>query len=591
MQMGSFIRDKIIALIVVLFAASLNPASGQDAAAFNAFAIQDLPAAQVDCSSLSAKKSKKEPLASYEKLLCFLNPPGRQLDSAYYYLNRTLALIQQPLKAREQRYLQSCGLDVQHLLRLRERLVDEAFAEARRQNTVQAWNSFLHTFGETPQANPATALRDEALFRQLLDQARYEQFDDLLAQYPQLTQVPQARERFERSLFERHTQASTAEAFLAFARRFPESPYATEALKLAQLYQFQECMRDGTVESYAAFLKKYPENPYVPAAEDSLFQLLTRNGNTAGLLRCISEHPNPRYVLRAWQRLYAQEVTVPNGRAIEGFLKKYPNCPFASELREEARFMGHKFYTFTQNGLTGYISLKTRQTVVPARFRDAGLFSEGLAAVRLACASEPCHYAYVTPSGRLIDTYPWTRAGDFYKGRAVAAIGIGADMRYGIINHAGEWVVAPRYTEIQNFHEGLALVRKTHYGFVDEFGNEIIPCIYPKASTFSEGLAAVQDPQSGLFGFIDRQGRYVIAPQFAEAAAFREGLAAAADPSGRWGYVDRNGRWIIAPSYDFALPFINGKANVMVKDNDRTGTSGGSLRSLVIDKQGRRMAP
>ncbi|MCS6917834.1 MAG: WG repeat-containing protein [Chitinophagales bacterium] len=574
-------------LLLLLLAQLL---AAQDASVALGALERELPAAHSDCSLLKTEKGKKEPLVSYEKTLCFLNQHNRQLDSAYFYLNRTLKLLHQPLKSKDLRQLQAAGCDAQHLIRLRERLTQEAYEQARRQNTTQAWNRFLNTFGDSPLAVQAREMHNEALFTELLEQQRYEQYEKLIADFPQLKTVAYARDRFERSLYEHYTSQETAAALAEFVNRYPSSPYAAEAAARYEQKLFEECVRQKNAAAYAAFIKTYPKNPYVPDAEDSLYRLITRDGKVSSYLNFIRTYPTSRHVKRAWLQILATEVPVLQPKSIELFLNTYRDFPYAAELRREARLMGQKFFQYERNGLIGYISLQKRDTIIRARFREGALFSEGLAAVRLPCSQEPCPYGYVSLSGRLIDTYPWTRVGDFSNGRAIAALGTGADLRYGLINHAGEWIIPPRYTEIQNVHEGLALVKDSYYGFVNASGEVVIPCKYAKASTFSDGLAAVQDPQTGRFGYIDRQGRYLISPKFSDAAAFREGLAAAADEEGRWGYIDKKGQWVIAPAYEFALPFINGKASVMVKEEKKNGAEP-QIKSIVIDRQGRRMAP
>ncbi|MCS6991625.1 MAG: WG repeat-containing protein [Chitinophagales bacterium] len=536
-------------------------------------------------------KEKAEPLNSYYKLHRFLNEPTCLLDSAFFYLDRTLSLLQQPMKPRQQRQLLSAGCEPQALLQIRHRLLRQAYEQTLSENTSEAWSRFLKYCGSCEWKTVALSRRDEALFLEVLLRANYDSFEELVADYPQLHHVANARQRFEQAHYQRYTADGSAAAYQRYAQCFPERIYATEARSIYEQKLFDECVRLRSAEAYALFLQQHPYSPFAAQAEDSLYRLYTRDNKVSSYLQFISQFPNSRYVYRAWQQIFALEVPVRKPQAIETFLKKYPNYPYTKELRTEARLLYQKFYTYKRHGLIGYVSLKTRDTIIPARFREASLFSEGLAAVRLDCEQEPCPYAYVTLSGRLIDTYPWSRAGDFSNGRAVAAVGSGQDVRYGIINHAGEWVVPPSFTEIHNYNEGLALVKTTHYGFVDESGNIVIPCIYPKAVTFSEGLAAAQDPNTGLFGYLDRQNRWVIPPKFTNAAGFREQLAAAADESGRWGYIDKQGKWIITPAYELALPFINGKASVMVKEQKRVGSEVSPVKPMVIDRQGRRIAP
>lgn len=72
--------------------------------------------------------------------------------------------------------------------------------------------------------------------------------------------------------------------------------------------------------------------------------------------------------------------------------------------------------------------------------------------------------------------------------------------------------VLPKYSYVNNFHEGLAVVcdAKTDLcGYIDRTGREVIPCQFFVAADFCEGMARVMFNE-GHNGFIDHEGNVVM---------------------------------------------------------------------------------
>ena len=70
---------------------------------------------------------------------------------------------------------------------------------------------------------------------------------------------------------------------------------------------------------------------------------------------------------------------------------------------------------------------------------------------------------------------------------------------YGFIDKNGNQVIPYKYRYVEDFSEGLAVVKTynkpwtffDNYGFIDKDGNEVIPCEYDHAESFKNGLAHV----------------------------------------------------------------------------------------------------
>ncbi|MFY9307855.1 MAG: WG repeat-containing protein [Bacteroidia bacterium] len=143
-----------------------------------------------------------------------------------------------------------------------------------------------------------------------------------------------------------------------------------------------------------------------------------------------------------------------------------------------------------QAGNYGYISSEGK-ILIPAQFKDAKAFSDGVALVKVKKST--------------------------------------GEIRYGLIDKSGNFISEPIYYTAGEFKEGLALVRvktqtgELRYGYINKTGKFAIEPVYIYASEFSEGLAAVQfskkvksETDSGsvetiiAWAYIDKTGKTVI---------------------------------------------------------------------------------
>lgn len=77
------------------------------------------------------------------------------------------------------------------------------------------------------------------------------------------------------------------------------------------------------------------------------------------------------------------------------------------------------------------------------------------------------------------------------------------------INNKGDISDLSKYSEINDFSDGLALVKcKNRFGYVNDNWNEIIPCVYDEADPFECGVAIVRI--GNKFGVIGKGGETII---------------------------------------------------------------------------------
>jgi hypothetical protein len=234
---------------------------------------------------------------------------------------------------------------------------------------------------------------------------------------------------------------------------------------------------------------------------------------------------------------------------------------------------------------------------IPARYYEAGDFSEGLAQVRPLLPyqmQDQSKFGFIDREGKLVIPYSFGWASDFHDGLAAVRLSRG---HHGFIDTNGKVVLyAKDWLEVSDFSEGLASVKvkvrddtvyrgyeEDRYGYVDRTGRFAIAPGFFQAQKFSEGMALVV-PAGHAYGFIGAHGEIVIKPDYVDGRSFAEGLAAVAiksqDDKKLWGYINREGQWVIEPQFKHVNSFSGGLAAV---DCDEYGRG----CKAYIDTQGR----
>ena len=193
---------------------------------------------------------------------------------------------------------------------------------------------------------------------------------------------------------------------------------------------------------------------------------------------------------------------------------------------------------------------------------------------------------YVDVEGTLIIPAQFKAAGDFHEG--LAYVMDAESELFGYIDTTGQMVIEPRFDNAKDFSYGLAGVSLDGvYGFIDKRGNFVIEPIFGEASAFTEGLAPAQI--DGKFGFIDKTGDFLIKPAYDYVGRFSEGIAAvgrAEENAITWAFIDKNGSEILPYKYsNWVDPaFKNGLA--LVQQTEMSASGGALYSSGYINTAG-----
>ena len=193
--------------------------------------------------------------------------------------------------------------------------------------------------------------------------------------------------------------------------------------------------------------------------------------------------------------------------------------PYADDIALTDKY--ERFWDFS----TDKYGFKHNGTIViPAKYKSAEKFSDGLAMVKVKNK-----YGFIDKNGTLVIPAKYVSAGNFSEGLAKVLI----DSKWGFIDKASNQVITTDYDCVLDFHEGLAGVKDTHYirgrvvlegkwGYIDKTGKLVIPMQYEDCDDFSEGRARVKINR--IMGYIDKDGKLVI-PAYHGAGKFKNGVA------------------------------------------------------------------
>lgn len=240
---------------------------------------------------------------------------------------------------------------------------------------------------------------------------------------------------------------------------------------------------------------------------------------------------------------------------------------------DEANSFREGYAVVEKNG--GRFVIDERGSIVFTNRYITESFSEGLILARRAGT-----WGFIGRRGEIAVPFRFSDANDFHEGLAAVVV----KEKIGYIDKSGSWVIEPRletmeyaadWVRLPNFSEGLAVYRDgASYGYIDKKGLVVIPASFQRAMPFSEGLAQVS--VGGKWGYIDKLGKFVIESKFDRGGSFSEGLAAVW-VAGKWGYTNREGVMVVQPAYDTAASFLSGIAEVTVYDNKKKVTKRGYI--------------
>jgi hypothetical protein len=212
--------------------------------------------------------------------------------------------------------------------------------------------------------------------------------------------------------------------------------------------------------------------------------------------------------------------------------------------------------------------------VIANKYESISNFSHGLAFVK-----EQSHFEIIDKKGEVISNLKLKEVYDYEHGVAIAKKNDG----YGLIDTKGHWIVNPKFHKILPFNKHQTAIAHAAPGkhvLINTKGEHITFHQFDSIDDFHEGLALVK--LNGKYGYVDTVGNLIVEAKYEEAHAFSNGLAkvklskndalALADHDHakkhpKYSFINPKGEIVIADlAYDHIHAFSNDMALVLLKN-------------------------
>lgn len=247
-------------------------------------------------------------------------------------------------------------------------------------------------------------------------------------------------------------------------------------------------------------------------------------------------------------------------------------------------------------GFCGLQNYESKEWVIPQQYERIGLFSEGLAAVRIKGK-----FGFINDRNEIVIAPRFDLAGSFFLGLAEVLVG----NKTGVIDRKGHFVVEPQFERSLVLTKDVLLVRdgiwraQSRFGFVDEELRNLAEIWFLPGTRWSlyhtrngpilhnlglerfdesgRGLIWAQ-PTGGLWGLLRADGTWQAEPQYAHVRPLRNDRAIVGkriEGVDHFGAVDADGNLVVALRRGMLTPWRDGFSQI--EDGDKTG---------LIDKAG-----
>lgn len=172
-------------------------------------------------------------------------------------------------------------------------------------------------------------------------------------------------------------------------------------------------------------------------------------------------------------------------------------------------------------------------------------------------------YGYMDTQGNIIVPAIYIKADDFCEGKAIV---YKSHNESGIIDSAGNFIIAPNVSKIMEVNDGLALVKSPNYDFYF-LGSDLKRQNtenYSAAKNFCNGVAPVS--RADKWSVINTRGFEMTSSKYQDIDKFQNGFAKV-KISRKIGVADENGKIIIEPDYDFINYYSNDLIRVEKENN------------------------
>ncbi len=457
--------------------------------------------------------------------------PFYNLDSAYHYVLKSIDGYDLTKEGKRKKYA-VYGFDQDSLIRLRNQISTKIFRVKHKENSIEAYQSFIDL-------NPWAA------------------------------EVPQAVASRDSIAFFNAVHENSSRAFNEFVTTYPQSDYLDLAQESYHHLKFIEETGDGSMESFESFVANNPRSPLVSDAQEQVYRMRTEKGDIDGYEQFIFKHKDYPQIELAWEELFQRFLVPYSEERINAFNEKYPDHPINDRVALERLRMRDDFLPL-KRGEEFYFLSFDGDTLLSLTAEAVGDFNEGLCSF-----AKNGKVGIIDVSGEERVKAMYESISPFVNGQAIVEL----EGKYGVIDRNGRTVMDLVFDDIGDLIGGRRFAQFDElYGYYDENGFNIIQHGFTDAYDFENGMAKVLFQEKPAY--IDLNGTYIIQPYFDDIKPFNDSLFVY-EENGLFGLTDKTCKKITEPQYNYIGVSINGLA--VASHEDRVVYINGEGK-IVIDK-------
>lgn len=298
--------------------------------------------------------------------------------------------------------------------------------------------------------------------------------------------------------------SNSSEAYKRYMDQYPTSEFHSLAVENYNTTLYAEITEDRSLGSYETFIQSYPGSPMAVYADEEIYNIVTAPNTEEAFYQFVSKYPKNHLNKKGWGELYQSYLSDYSKERMKDFLVKYPECPISQDINRDILLADSLYLPYSVEGEYGYMNNDGFE-VIPASFKYAGFFKEGLASIQ--------------------------------NGSGV-----------GCINKEGEVQIEARYDVVSEFEQGLAMVESNDkLGLIDRNGRAILELKFEDIGSLKDEL--VYASLNEKYGYYDKSGRLRIPHMFDDAYDFDHGVAKVSF-EGKEAFIDTFGAFIVSPAYE-----------------------------------------
>lgn len=358
--------------------------------------------------------------------------------------------------------------------------------------------------------------------------------------------------RYDSITSERYAEIAVTEDYKTiskFIERYPTFKEKNEAIKLRDSLWFNACDQSDLF-CLIGLIRTSPNSHLIEkisaAIESKAFKEWTGSNSEQELTTFMQYHPQSKYITLAEDEIYRIFLRQNDTIAFKEFLIKYPKNRNRNNIWKVyfQKAIGDQNLELMASFIAVHPEFPFRNQVL----QEIDKFKKNLFPV--ANASDL--FGYMDEEGNLMINYAYEEANDFHEGLA----SVKRNGKYGVIIANGNKVVDFTYEFISDFNNGQAICRnKGEYGIIDRKGLEIVPCMYEDLQLIFGNYYCFKS--NGAFGVLNDRGELVLKPEYSELNAISDNIAEIVTNQGQ-GLLNNNLEIVLPPNYEEIIPFQQG---------------------------------